>query len=1223
MAARKESSDDDGSPLTSVDDDAISLTSTVKSNHSENKRYEIEAIRWEAEDSEGTTRYLVKWKGYGEFRDTWEPVEQFDDEQTILDWRDRKMRIARGLVQPFDMDAWIRECKRHGAETKRRKRLRWQKKVELGLPAGPEAPSSEDPSGDEYREDSSEGQDSIRQPSPPSPVWTAKEESTLLEGLSRLRKTDWKLYFTWYGPQGIINKNLKNRTEDGLQRKAVALEKAFKESGRDFPIQIQLDKADRSTSSREDKSLATAQGPQHKLGARGVASAKRKKDGGDPCRDKPGDLSQFQAKAINGSEKPNTGTSERGPSTSELKSAPATPKAPPGTSSTANQTSASPLLTRLPDPPLSTAERRPPQLGAVGAGPARTGGHVPQARRGSAINVMKNWGTEDTKRRKSRYEKLDVQEAQGKPLAVFKKLSTRRQFEKATRYEHTPDVNSLTFVNTKNGKVLADPPPSVARKVTQKTPFQLLQEQLDENQSGPLSGPQAASKPILQRAATTGMGISESNVPPADRQPSEQLDVPDLGLEIDEPAPPVRRASLPLMPATQGTSQIGPTLKAPMAAMGSGPDITKGGTAAPPLNATPSEVRPPQRRDSLTKEPEAASEAALDNQALRRRQSDTALIRPSDPANPTSHGIQPREAETKPTPVNPASMKRGALGPPPSWIHPPADGYTLFPLTKVPRPAPVDTYLRETDVIAEILAGPEGHSTSQVIFRGLADTQLKRVFLTIREPPRRMHVWCRTMCTAGEFVTAFHVSGLLKFECWVKLTVLKDLESYLGSGWIVPYKQTIDDVDRVSGLLAAYASGGLFFAQNFTLLIYPTHCIGWEFLDGFFPSVPPEARLRFVMFEPWPQIRRSMDQICYQPKQTSDPASLQDVPANAVIRDRFGMDYGRLVAQSKDPSGSRTRETRSFFLIFPPPAWEEFDLVVDWIQANGPGTIYRYEDPGAWNFFHKTVEKGVIICHTSFVDYWAIPNLAHTLRRSINMFNLSLYPISPLAPDPHLIRLFPAGTAILLTDSLFLHRPWEAARILAWYRLYVPPNKPRGQWKICTRPAIRDWLLKLQARLTYPYGRYFVDCCGELMHIFPRDMAEEWDSDIPKDEAHVACMTPGDKEFDQQLGTRVSSLVELDDQAITRNDVKLCSWFAGWAMTKQEKFRRFFIVTGREEEGKQHRQLKDALRRYNHVSVKSFEGFEKSMDVWDWAVIKKKREEWRVGEKILAELEGK
>lgn len=131
------------------------------------------------------------------------------------------------------------------------------------------------------------------------------------------------------------------------------------------------------------------------------------------------------------------------------------------------------------------------------------------------------------------------------------------------------------------------------------------------------------------------------------------------------------------------------------------------------------------------------------------------------------------------------------------------------------------------------------------------------------------------------------------------------------------------------------------------------------------------------------------------------------------------------------------------------------------------------------------------------------------------------------------------------------------------------------------------------------------------MHLLPPGMTKEWDREIPKGEAPIACMGAGVSNFDQQLGTRVSSLVEVDHQAIVRNDVTLCSWFAGWAMMKQERFRRFHVITGRDDDSGQLKQLKSSMKKYNHLEIMAFEKFAKKHCVWDWTKIKKEDDKRR------------
>ena len=188
----------------------------------------------------------------------------------------------------------------------------------------------------------------------------------------------------------------------------------------------------------------------------------------------------------------------------------------------------------------------------------------------------------------------------------------------------------------------------------------------------------------------------------------------------------------------------------------------------------------------------------------------------------------------------------------------------------------------------------------------------------------------------------------------------QDEPSYLGSGWIVPFRTNVQNVDALSQTLADHASGGLFFADYFVMLIFPANCIIWSFLDKGLPQVPNEASLRFAMLTPWPRpkVNETLDLAIAELKHLTLRRSK---PISITVKSQFGLEYSRLVAQPSDPSESKNRASSRFFLIFPPNAQEERDLLVDLIQANGAAEFYLYEDPGAWIYFIEHVENGVII----------------------------------------------------------------------------------------------------------------------------------------------------------------------------------------------------------------------------------------------------------------------
>ncbi|KAL8632780.1 hypothetical protein Q9189_001485 [Teloschistes chrysophthalmus] len=1066
----------------SSDDDSVSLTSTVMSEPL--GVYELDAIvaekRWD-----GVLMYLVKWKDYPYSRCTWEVKEQFGDKRTLIDWDERKMRITRGLAEAFDLDTWEREMEQVRADTDKRKALRRRKRIELGIPVEdlPETDQSssyEGPSKDDTIEASEE---------PVNSAWTTKEESVLLEALRRLQAPRWRDILKLYGAEGIVNRELKNKTETELREKTVALKQDFDASGREFPIKSLTDsgsdqfpdsKPGHITVGSENASLqprttsdkvgqnATARYPTELQTTEDTFRDKRKPDDQiAPNRTKPKRPPiTIPSRRLSHAEpeKPPMTLPPRRLSHAEPKSTATTPKGlvrEKQTKTVASATSREPTRQNT----IPKSDTRPSQFGIKGRGPARPVRPGTKAVPPQPINVLGNWSAEPKKRRKSRYEMLTAQNGANKPSGTFKKHSTRRKFELAGRdWEHTPDINSLTFLNPKDGKVLPKMPASVMPKKADKTPFQILQQRLSEEQKA------SAAASGVERPKSTPSSPTEKNdrgaKPPAvQKETNQKAEAVKTAAEANAPS---MRASLPFERYAQRRPQNGAKpFAAPVAVMGSGRAATSLQTTTSPLQTT----KPPPITDDLVDSPAELTSASpiTDHQpAMRATKSSIdkpVLQRRKSAASPPLPHFESRSKSMSSDVALPTMQFERSS----AHDFQESDGYALYPLDSYPVLETPDANLRNLDVIAEILTGSEGDTTGTVIFRGLSDFSLKDMFLTIRVPPRQMHVWCKSMVTA--------------------------------------------------------------------------------------------------------------------------------------------------VAQSGDDNGNKARLTNAFFTMFPSAAQEEFDLVVQWIRVNrSSAIIFRPEDPGAWDHFQKSPNKSydnaVIICHESFYDYWAIPNLAHCLRRFINMFNLSLEPMSPLGPDPHLIRLFPAGQAILLTDSLFLLRPLQAARILAWFRLFVLPTKFFGSWKICTRPAVGEWLMRVQEAFEYPNGKDYVMCWAEVMRLLPRDKMKEWDPNTPTETAPIACMGTMVSNFDQTVGTDVTNISQVDKQKLIRNDVTLISWFAGWAMTKQENFRRFAVVTGREEESQEQVHLKQTLqRKYHHLWITNAEKFNKTQEVWDWAKIHKKDED--------------
>ena len=116
---------------TSSDDDwdSISLTSTIQSVQQE--EYLLDGIVAEKTE-DGVTKYLAKWHGYPDLRNSWEPAESFVDD-TINQWNQEKVHIEEGYQQAFDVVSWETSVALWKDEADRRKERRRAKKLRLGL----------------------------------------------------------------------------------------------------------------------------------------------------------------------------------------------------------------------------------------------------------------------------------------------------------------------------------------------------------------------------------------------------------------------------------------------------------------------------------------------------------------------------------------------------------------------------------------------------------------------------------------------------------------------------------------------------------------------------------------------------------------------------------------------------------------------------------------------------------------------------------------------------------------------------------------------------------------------------------------------------------------------------------------------------------------------------------------------------------------------------------
>lgn len=374
--------DDIGEPESSESggDDSSSQSSKVSGEKDE--VYVVETILAERK-RRGVVEYLTAWKGWGEHYHTWEIEDNFNQDTTFTDWRNKRMRITRGFEPPFDVKAWK---KRHdeywlARYAKDDEKTRRNKQVD--------EPNPEESRGDEEKkdEDMHESDNSVhgfdsesaiktpveviktrnvhqdlpqssptRHSSSPSsrssssfedddhpqlsrqsplantckPKWTHEETIALMKSLQALESPQWDKFCDLYGPKGTMSDALKDKSLEDVQEKVRSTRQEFVKSGREPPLYLNIVLPDTNNvyirrASSKGKSKSSAQ-------SRASSQERRRSSSRDSM------MEELRAAKLR---------------KDELKNA---PNAPPITNSTKKLPlpEATPTSTRMNNPPIKT-----------------------------------------------------------------------------------------------------------------------------------------------------------------------------------------------------------------------------------------------------------------------------------------------------------------------------------------------------------------------------------------------------------------------------------------------------------------------------------------------------------------------------------------------------------------------------------------------------------------------------------------------------------------------------------------------------------------------------------------------------------------------------------------------------------------------------------------------------------------------------------------------------
>lgn len=797
------------------DEDSISLTSTISSVKEKNNEYVIDEIIAER-DNDGTMEYLARWEGYPDERCTWEIKAHFTD-VTLLEWETQKMRVARGYAEPYDVEALLDRVEAWISATRQRKSRRRAKRLRLGYPV-----SDEDDSYEEVEEVSSDEED--EEESPVGEISAGSTGATLPDGRRESSSKENKLSSSRpVAPVAKMARNRTEEELSGSLHDVPGAQSAKTNQMHGLgkaPTAVMFQPQKKDSGSAGSKSLSASSGTSPTEIFSGQAENARQRDqaAGLPKKgssaakssptkskvgiDKRGSLPKNNSSEKEQASKLSSASSPKHAPLARRRASLAGPDSlrkrrkepsPPEPVSPAIQ---NPRRRSLPQPsskstikssktprrstegiPGNSTGTKQTQINSSGRGPARLS--LPKSKSSatssdkvgvSGAAVLRNWNKAPKRRKSNAFQPG----SSDKPFSKFSKL---RKYEKRGRNEPAPDIDMLTFMDLKSGGVAKKSSLAIPKINPPKTPYQLIQERLKADGNAPPPTPYQFFQDGLEE---------DADAPP----PMRSTEKSSLVINHDEESP---HTSSPKLAAGQSAnsellgSNTTPVDLIPVSLLkqssGPGQNIEKKSSTVSQDHLEEKSISR-QLVPSRIHTQEVGISKALPTQdaphaqgALPTRETlpfQDALGVPTTPRNERGHSnadqssnISASLQDTSAFTAQPAPWSKGSSAYSRSYAPTQTSSKMLYgPTTLAQRNRITRVQMEimhsgvENDILGNILIEQDSKDLGDLRFRGL-DWPARQLFLTIKVPPRQVHVICKHICTTGEYQEFFRGVGLV------------------------------------------------------------------------------------------------------------------------------------------------------------------------------------------------------------------------------------------------------------------------------------------------------------------------------------------------------------------------------------------------------------------------------------------------------------------------------
>ncbi|KAI1300771.1 hypothetical protein F5Y03DRAFT_363497 [Xylaria venustula] len=356
--------------------------------------------------------------------------------------------------------------------------------------------------------------------------------------------------------------------------------------------------------------------------------------------------------------------------------------------------------------------------------------------------------------------------------------------------------------------------------------------------------------------------------------------------------------------------------------------------------------------------------------------------------------------------------------------------------------------------------------------------------------------------------------------------------------------------------------------REYSILVYPTRCDGWDWLDVDSKKPNEDVLLRHIIF------------LSHVPPRAY-PSELDPVAANELIhpKGRNDIELVELLTEldfsKMSPQDPTLANKQAYMLLLPLKARQTLGVIMAWLRFHQPDRpIFTVEQPHSWRLFHEAVQAGgggTIISHATFT-LWKLERIASVWRMLENhkytFWHLDTgenerpqYPSSLDAISKpgtlRLTRLFPYGRAFLITPSFAISEPAKLCEFLKWFK----------QW--AANPS------------------HIIVTCHDFPR-FLRNITEE----KQKERSALLQMNPGNKDVeiylkqtcrterdidyhfhawelfqeimeqfgDEETSEEIRKIHYLSEYIDPSDEQSLVNAFCWWTQLKCDRFRRFYVL---------------------------------------------------------------